>query len=81
MSSFIIDNCVVTSFGTLGHRICKINFYEKQLGFSVDGLIKITSGTRLGDNIIITKLCDGIVNIQDVINSWNNGNIHELVPW
>jgi hypothetical protein len=81
MSSFIIDNVVVTSYGKYGHRICRIEWYERKLGLSANKLMKIKTGTRLGDNIIITKLADGVISIDDIINSWNQGKIQELIPW
>lgn len=81
MSSFILDNTVITSFGKHGHRICRIDWYERKLGFNASNLEKIKTGSRLGDNILITKLADGVITTDDIINSWNNGNIQNLVHW
>lgn len=81
MNSFILDNTVITSFGKFGHRICRIDLYERKLGLSTDNLVRIQTGTRLGDNILIRKLADGIISTDDIIHSWNNGSIQNLVYW
>ncbi len=78
-NSFILDNTVITSFGKQGYRICKIDWYEKRLGLNAQCLMRVKTGSRMGDNIIITKLGDGIITTEDIIDSWRQGKIHDLI--
>lgn len=80
--SIIIDNYVITKFSGEGHanglRICKISWFENRIGRSASSLIKISSGSRLNDNLIITDLSDGKISYDDVMNAWTRGKIGEL---
>lgn len=80
--SIIIDNCVITKFSgegpAKGLRICKIAWFENRIGRSTSSLIKVSSGSRLNDNLIITDLSDGKITYDDVINAWTRGKIGDL---
>jgi hypothetical protein len=77
--SIIIDNCVITRFKNGNHRICKIDFYEHHFGLSTKRYIIITTGSRLFDNQIISKLADGKIKYGNITEAWKNGNIRELI--
>lgn len=80
--SIIIANCVITKFSgegpTKGLRICKISWFENRIGRNASSLIKISSGSRLNDNLIITDLLDGKITYDDVMNAWIRGKIGDL---
>lgn len=80
--SIIIDNCVITKFSGEGHakglRICKIAWFENRIGRSASSLIKISTGSRLNDNLIISDLSDGRITYDDVMNAWTRGKIGDL---
>lgn len=78
MESFIMDNTIITTYSN-GVRIRRINWYEKETGLSTNNLIKIETGTRMGDNILIGKLADGTIKPEDIINSWKNGKLKSLL--
>ena len=77
--SIIIDNCVITRFKDGNHRICKIEFYEHHIGLSAKYYTKITTGSRLFDNRIISKLADGKIKYGNITEAWKNGTMRSLV--
>ena len=77
--SIIIDNCVVTRFKCGNHRICKIDFYEYHIGLSTKNYTKITTGSRLFDNQIISKLEEGKIKYGHITEAWKNGTMRSLV--
>jgi hypothetical protein len=79
--SIIIDNCVITKFSgeeQKGLRICKISWFENRIGRSASSLFKITTGSRLNDNLIISDLSENKITYDEVINAWNRGKIGDL---
>ena len=81
--SIIIDNCVITKFSkSEGNenrlRICKISWFENRIGRSTSSLFKITTGSRLNDNLIISDLSEGKITYDEVINAWTCGKIGDL---
>jgi hypothetical protein len=81
--SIIIDNCVVTKFrnieGIKGIRICKISWFENKIGRSSSSLIRISSGSKLYDNLIITDLVEGKIDYDEVMDKWTRGRIFDLI--
>lgn len=82
-SSIIIDDYVVTKFnkndGSEEIRICKISYFENKLGRSTSSLIKITSGNKIYDNLIISELYDNKIKYDDVIDAWTRGKLLDLI--
>lgn len=81
--SIIIDNCVVTKFrdieGIKGIRICKIYWFENKIGRCSSSLIKISSGSKLYDNLIITDLIEGKLEYDELMDKWTRGRIFDLI--
>lgn len=77
--SVIIDNCVITRFKNGSHRICRIDFYEHHIGLSIKNYIRITTGSKLFDNQIISKLEDGKIKYGNITEAWKNGTLRNLI--
>lgn len=77
--SIIIDNCVITRFNNGTHRICSIEVYEHHIGLSTKRYTKITTGSRLFDNQIISKLENGKIKYGNITEAWKNGTMRTLV--
>lgn len=81
--SIIIDNSVVTKFNKedgseKSLRICKISWFENKVGRTASSLIKITTGNKIHDTLILSDLYDGKIKYDDVINAWTRGKLHDL---
>jgi hypothetical protein len=69
-TNFIIDNCVVTRYPT-GVRLASIKLIKKMnKNFTEVNLPKISTGSRLSDNQLISKLADGDVHFDEVVNNY-----------
>lgn len=81
-NSIIIDNSVVTKFnkkdGNEDIRICKISWFENKIGRTTSSLIKITTGNKIYDNLILSELYEGKIKYDDVIDAWTRGKLHDL---
>ena len=67
MNSVIIDNCVVSKFMENGVRITPINLKQKlNPNFNISSLLKITYGSKVKDNKILSDLCEGILKFEDL---------------
>lgn len=80
--SIIIDNYVITKINNVERKdelqICKISWFENKIGKSTSSLIKISSGSKLNDNIIISELSNNKITYNEVINAWTCGKMNEL---
>lgn len=65
MDNIIIDNCVICNLHS-GVRICSTKFANKNLNISVNELQKYTTGNRLNDNKLISKLADGKITYEQL---------------
>ncbi len=64
----IIDNCIVSKTHN-GVRVTPIRLAKKRpelLNIDVDGLKKITFGSKLADNGVLSKLATGEMNYEDL---------------
>jgi len=63
---FIIDNIVISRNGN-GCKIASISWYAKR-GIDINqyNIRRISTGTRLSDNRIITKLAGGVLTYDNV---------------
>ena len=81
-SSIIIDNYVITKFnkndGSEQIRICKISSFENKIGCSASSLIKITTGNKIYDNLIVSELYDNKIKYNDIIDAWTRGKLLDL---
>lgn len=64
MDCVIIDNQVVSKFMGNGIRICSINYAEKCLKMDTNNLIRIRTGSKIGDNKLLQQLSDGMVSFE-----------------
>jgi len=77
--SIIIDNYVITKLnGENKVQICKISWFENKTGRSTSSLIKISTGSKLNDNLIISELSDKKITYDDIIDAWTRGKISQL---
>ena len=67
MDCVIIDNQVVSKFMGTGIRICSINYAEKYLKMDTNNLIRIRTGSKIGDNKLLQQLSDGMVSFEQAI--------------
>lgn len=77
--SIIIDNYVITRFKSGNHRICDIDIYEYHIGLSTKKYTRVTSGSPLFDNQIISKLRNGKIKYGHITEAWKNGTMRSLV--
>lgn len=83
--SIVLGNYVVTKFSTNnnqslgGLRICKIAWFENKIGRSSSSLLKITTGSRIYDNLIISDLSEGKITYEEVMTYWMRGKISDIV--
>ena len=68
MTSFIIDNYVVSKFMDNGIHIRSIKLETKlNAGLNIDSLHKITLGNKLKDNRLLQLLSDGFITFENLI--------------
>lgn len=83
--SIVLGNYVVTKFFTSnnqsigGLRICKIAWFENKIGRNTLTLLKITTGSRIYDNLIISDLSEGKITYEEVMTYWMRGKISDIV--
>ena len=66
MESFIIDNLIVSKFMDNGISISPINL-AKNPSLNIDGLQKITYGSKVKDHIILSQLSHGTLTYEAAI--------------
>ena len=70
MESIIIDNCIISNFSGNGIRITPISLVKKyNPSLNIDLLQKITYGSRINDNSVITQLASGLLKYEDIFTS------------
>lgn len=71
MNSVVIDNCIVSKFignGIRGIRILPISLAKKMNPqLDIVSLQKITYGSRMKDNYIISQLAQGLLKYENLI--------------
>ena len=65
-NNVIIDNVVVSKFGN-GVKITPINLF-RLANIKLTGVRKISFGTRLLDNNLLSQLSDGNLKYEDIFN-------------
>jgi hypothetical protein len=67
IDKIVIDNCVVSSFPNNGIRIRTIKLERKMNSdLNIEELQKISFGSKKEDNRVISLLCDGVWNFEDL---------------
>ncbi len=67
MNKVLIDNCVVSKIDNDGVCIRSINLEIKlNKNVNINDIKKISFGDKKKDNKIIRKLCDGVLNFDEV---------------
>lgn len=67
---FLIDRCIVSKQNNIT-KITPIALYKN----NINNLIKITTGNRVSDNDILTKLAMEILDYEDLVNIYNQSSL------
>jgi hypothetical protein len=69
MNRIVIDNYIISKFMDNGVCINPINLVKKEEPMlNIDLLPKITYGSKIKDNSVLSQLSSGILEFEDIVN-------------
>lgn len=70
-NNFVIDNCVVSKLIDNSIQICSIRYFNKNNNIDANSFQKFSTGNKVDDNLIISKLTSGNLSYENVWNQFH----------